>query len=270
MSGGYVRLPLVQRIAWALVIGAAAATLLLTGGLEALQTAAITTALPFSAIMLLICLSMIVALRGEGTGRTRPGAPAMITSPGQAEQTRPAWASTPADCYQGAIPRRVAAAQRPNDWRRQLNRIITVADRYAQGPSEKTASVRDRFLTYLEQTVLPAFEQLKSQLEANGRTATIERDATEAALTVWRGQQEEFRYGVRGRARTPMVFAFPDVSAEPPEPAIRAEVLINEAPRGEQDPANWDQADIARDFVVAYGKWMGWTLPASRAASTTP
>jgi choline/glycine/proline betaine transport protein len=263
-SGGYARPPMVQRVGWALMIGVAAATLLLTGGLEGLQTAAITTALPFSLIMLLICVSMIVALRGEGTGRTRQGAPAVIGTSAEADQTAPAWATTPSDAYPGAMPRRVAAAQRPDDWRRQLNRIITVADRYTRGSSEKTAAVRERFLSYLEQVVLPAFEQIQRQIEANGRSATIERDATEAAITVWRGEHEEFRYGVRGRARTPMVFAFPDLSAEPPEPAIRAEVLINEAPRGEHDPANWHQEDIARDFVVAYGKWMGWTLPAAR------
>ena len=42
-----------------------AVALLLTGGLTALQTAAITIALPFSVVMLLMCWSTIVAFRRE-------------------------------------------------------------------------------------------------------------------------------------------------------------------------------------------------------------
>jgi choline/glycine/proline betaine transport protein len=268
-SGGHARPPLPHRIGWALMIGAVGATLLLTGGLEALQTAAITTALPFSLIMLLICMGLVVALRGEGTGRTLEGEPATIGATSEPTQASPAWAMTPADRYGGSMPQRTAVANRPSDWRRQLKRIIATTERYATTPGDGAAQIQERFLEYLEQTVLPAFEQIQQTLQASGRTATIERDNTEATLTVWRGEQEEFNYAIRGRARTPMVFTFPDIRPEEPEPVIRAEVLINDAARGEHDPANWREEDIAQDFVLAYGKWMGWSLPATRAEKTT-
>ena len=45
-----------------------AAVLLLAGGLTALQTASITAALPFSVIMLFMCLGIVQGLRQEAVG----------------------------------------------------------------------------------------------------------------------------------------------------------------------------------------------------------
>jgi choline/glycine/proline betaine transport protein len=51
-AGGNTEPPKVQRIFWAVTEGAVAATLLVGGGLIALQTAAITTGLPFAVVLL--------------------------------------------------------------------------------------------------------------------------------------------------------------------------------------------------------------------------
>jgi len=81
-SGGELNPPVWQRVFWALLEGAIAGVLLLAGaravaargdaedldattGLEALQAAAITTALPFSIIMLVICWSLYRGLSGD-------------------------------------------------------------------------------------------------------------------------------------------------------------------------------------------------------------
>lgn len=53
------------RTFFALITAVLAVALLLTGGLRAIQTAAITIALPFSIVMLLMCWSTIVAFRRE-------------------------------------------------------------------------------------------------------------------------------------------------------------------------------------------------------------
>ena len=53
------------RVFFTLATAVLAVALLLAGGLSALQTAAITIALPFSIVMLLICWSTIVAFRRE-------------------------------------------------------------------------------------------------------------------------------------------------------------------------------------------------------------
>jgi choline/glycine/proline betaine transport protein len=64
-SGAAENPPVWQRIFWAICAGAIAAVLLMAGGLEALQTAAITSALPFVVIMVFICYGLFRALQME-------------------------------------------------------------------------------------------------------------------------------------------------------------------------------------------------------------
>jgi choline/glycine/proline betaine transport protein len=64
-SGGKHDVPRTQRIFWAVTEGLVAAILLWGGGLEALQTAAITTGLPFAAILLLMCYTVYLGLDRE-------------------------------------------------------------------------------------------------------------------------------------------------------------------------------------------------------------
>ena len=64
-SGGKHDVPKVQRVFWAVTEGAVAALLLIGGGLGALQTAAITTGLPFAAILCLMCYTVYLGLDNE-------------------------------------------------------------------------------------------------------------------------------------------------------------------------------------------------------------
>jgi choline/glycine/proline betaine transport protein len=64
-SGGKHDVPKVQRIFWAVTEGAVAAVLLIGGGLSALQTAAITTGLPFGVILVLMCYTVYLGLQNE-------------------------------------------------------------------------------------------------------------------------------------------------------------------------------------------------------------
>ena len=64
-SGGKHDVPRTQRIFWAVTEGAVAATLLVGGGLSALQTASITTGLPFAAILLLMVYTVYLGLDRE-------------------------------------------------------------------------------------------------------------------------------------------------------------------------------------------------------------
>ena len=70
-SGGNPDPPRIQRIFWALLEGAVAGVLLWAGGLAALQTAAIATGLPFAAVLVIMCISLLKALRTESRDRTR-------------------------------------------------------------------------------------------------------------------------------------------------------------------------------------------------------
>ncbi|MEF8790320.1 MAG: BCCT family transporter [Haloarculaceae archaeon] len=64
-SGGKHDVPKTQRIFWAITEGAVAALLLIGGGLGALQTAAITTGLPFAVILCLMCYTVYLGLDNE-------------------------------------------------------------------------------------------------------------------------------------------------------------------------------------------------------------
>lgn len=65
-SGGHEQSPIWQRVFWASMEGIVAAVLLLAGGLNALQTMTITSALPFAVIMLLAAAGLWRALIIEG------------------------------------------------------------------------------------------------------------------------------------------------------------------------------------------------------------
>ncbi|MGF1536928.1 MAG: BCCT family transporter [Elainellaceae cyanobacterium] len=64
-SGGKLDSPVPQRVFWAVTEGVVAAVLLLGGGLQALQTAAITTGLPFAVVLLVMCYSLYRGLSQE-------------------------------------------------------------------------------------------------------------------------------------------------------------------------------------------------------------
>jgi len=90
-SGGHPDPPIRQRLFWAILEGVVAATLLYTGyrtgnpsgGLIALQTAAITTALPFCIILVLMVYSIWRGLHQEHVSQRRPEftPPEMLAQP---------------------------------------------------------------------------------------------------------------------------------------------------------------------------------------------
>ncbi len=64
-AGGKLDAPVGQRIFWALMEGAVAATLLLGGGLTALQAGVQVTGLPFAFLLLIMCYSLWKGLKSE-------------------------------------------------------------------------------------------------------------------------------------------------------------------------------------------------------------
>ena len=66
-AGGNPDPPIPQRLFWAILEGVVAAALLLSGGLAALQSAVITTGLPFAIVLIILCFSLKKGLN-EYTG----------------------------------------------------------------------------------------------------------------------------------------------------------------------------------------------------------
>ncbi len=64
-SGGHPNPPIWSRVLWALLEGALAIALLTAGGLTALQAGSLITALPFSIVLILVCVSTLKAFGKE-------------------------------------------------------------------------------------------------------------------------------------------------------------------------------------------------------------
>ncbi|KFE36137.1 BCCT family transporter [Thioclava atlantica] len=64
-AGGKVDAPVPQRVFWATFEGAVAIVLLVGGGLSALQAMVISTGLPFTLVLLLMCWAIVKGLRAE-------------------------------------------------------------------------------------------------------------------------------------------------------------------------------------------------------------
>ncbi|SJL84667.1 BCCT family transporter [Vibrio palustris] len=67
-AGGKVDSPIPQRVFWASMEGAIAATMLWVGGkdaLQALQSGVVATALPFTFVLIIMCMSLLMGLKSE-------------------------------------------------------------------------------------------------------------------------------------------------------------------------------------------------------------
>jgi len=64
-AGGKMDAPVVQRVFWCTLEGLVAIALLLGGGLAALQGAAVSTGIPFTIVVLVMCYCLWLALRSE-------------------------------------------------------------------------------------------------------------------------------------------------------------------------------------------------------------
>lgn len=71
-SGGNPNPPVGTRLFWAITEGLVAASLLVAGGLGAMQAASIAAALPFTFVLILSCVSLVIALRREQDSGTKP------------------------------------------------------------------------------------------------------------------------------------------------------------------------------------------------------
>ncbi len=64
-AGGKMNAPVIQRVFWCTLEGLVAIALLLGGGLAALQGAAVSTGVPFTLVVLVMCYCLWLALRAE-------------------------------------------------------------------------------------------------------------------------------------------------------------------------------------------------------------
>lgn len=239
-SGGNQDPPIATRIFWAVLSGAVAAVLLLVGGLQALQTAAVTTALPFTIVMVLMCVSLVISLREErGIVRDRRTVRESLAPGAEAE----------------AVPVLPAAG---DDWRQRLGAMVgrRTAVQVAIPPGGGAA--RREVARFIAETVQPALRDVAVELERLGRRVEIESSAFSAGLTVLRDGQEEFSYTIRARAYHPLTLALPALEDDIDPWQRRVEVILRGGLHKQLPPDRTSREAITQDVVHEYGKWLGW------------
>jgi choline/glycine/proline betaine transport protein len=167
-SGAAQNPPVWQRIFWGLCTGAVAAALLVAGGLEALQTAAIASALPFAVVMIFICYGLLRALQTERGGAAIDLSPAAEPAP-----------------EKGA----------PRSWQQRLTSITRYHD-------------QAEIAGFLERVARPALDDVAAQMRRNGLSPEFRQDPEHLDLVVPHGDRGAFRYSIRVRAFRAPSFAF--------------------------------------------------------------
>ena len=188
-SGGAENPPVWQRIFWAVSEGAVAATLLVAGGLAALQTAAISSALPLIIVMFLVCYGLMKALHAEPSVRgVRPIATSSVPVAGGSK----AWQS----------------------------RLKAMLGRFKEGEAQAYLETTAR------QAMEEVLAQLTTQ---NILHAGIEAEENLIRLTAGQGEEFDFLYEIKLREYSLPSVAFPELPTKKSERNYwRAEVTLLE------------------------------------------
>ncbi|SDB59308.1 choline/glycine/proline betaine transport protein [Desulfonatronum thiosulfatophilum] len=214
-SGGEEDAPVWQRIFWALSEGLVAAALLLAGGLGALQTASIAGALPFTAIMLLMCWGLLRALRLEGAKRTSLRSAVLMPQVGG----------------------------KPISWQKRLAALL-------HNPTKN--EVLEFIHNTAKPALLEVADEF---LRRNITVRAEEGEDGRVWLEVLHGAEIDFFYSVRPRIYSPPAFAMRDTRKRRDEQLrfYRAEVHLSEGGQ-DYDLMGWTKDQIITDVVDQYEK----------------
>ncbi|MCC2616370.1 choline BCCT transporter BetT [Aestuariibacter halophilus] len=214
-SNGNNNTPLWQRIYWASSVGLVAAILLLAGGLNALQTMTIASALPFAIVLLLALFGLFKALRVEAYKRE-----SLAFS-----------------------PLSITGGQHQESWKERLHTIVDY-------PSLQTVSrfinttVKNSCLSFAEELQGHHFECTVSEVE-NGILLTVshgDQPHFEYAVYCVVHQQPEFAHGDQ-----------PTLDSADDQTYYRAEVHLSEGGQN-YDIMGWSKTAVINDIVDQYHK----------------
>jgi len=216
-AGGALHTPVWQRVFWASIEGVVASALLLAGGLSALQTMTIASALPFAIIMMIAALGMWRALVIEGHHET-------------SLQSH----------MQGS---RLASNAGPGLWKKRLAGMVSF-------PS------RDDVDGFMNTTVLKAMRRVQRELSGQEWAAEVHTDEAHSRLylEVIKDDQVDFIYEIRAVGYAMPAFALTE-SPETDEQYYRAEVFLRRGGQ-HYDIYGYDQADIISDILDQFEKYL--------------
>ena len=211
-SGGAENPPVWQRIFWAVSEGAVAATLLVAGGLAALQTAAISSALPLIIVMFLVCYGLMKALHAEPSVRgVRPIATSSVPVAGGSK----AWQS----------------------------RLKAMLGRFKEGEAQAYLETTAR------QAMEEVLAHLTTQ---NILHAGIEAEENLIRLTAGQGEEFDFLYEIKLREYSLPSVAFPELPTKKSERNYwRAEVTLLEGSQ-QYDVAGYSKEELMSDILTQF------------------
>ncbi|MFG3452337.1 BCCT family transporter [Stutzerimonas stutzeri] len=216
-AGGALRTPVWQRVFWASIEGVVASALLLAGGLSALQTMTIASALPFAIIMMIAALGMWRALVIEGHHET-------------SLQSH----------MQGS---RLASNAGPGLWKKRLAGMVSFP-------------TRENVDSFMSSTVLKAMRRVQRELSGQEWSAEVHTDEAHSRLylEVIKDDQVDFIYEIRAVGYAMPAFALSE-GPEADEQYYRAEVFLRRGGQ-HYDIYGYDQADIISDILDQFEKYL--------------
>ena len=215
-ADGTENTPIWQRIFWAGLMGVVAITLLLAGGMSALQTVTIASALPFSIILLVSIYGLFKALRVDAYKRD--------------SQQMTTIAPT--------------ASRNPISWQQRLRKIAWYP---------KRSNVR-RFMTEVIQPAMEMVKAELAKQGTVSSTNDSEDDRIRFEVNM--GEDLNFVYEVRLRSYLQPAFALAGLKDEERDEEYkyyRAEVYLKEGGQ-DYDVMSWTQEQIIHDILDQYEK----------------
>lgn len=205
--------PLWQRIYWGSITGVIAIVLLLNGGLGTLQAASTMTALPFSLVILVSIYGLLKALRMDFGKIDIRSKANMYVQPSTRDS---------------------------GGWQKRL-RNVTIYPR------------RDNVVKFMGLVVMPAFEEVKAELEKQGLTVVINTEEDDdIRLEVDHGDNANFVYRVKAKHYLKPSFTLLDEeSAQEDQKYFRAEVYLDDGSKG-YDIMGYTKENIMNDIVDQY------------------
>jgi choline/glycine/proline betaine transport protein len=216
-SGGAANTPVWQRIFWASLEGTIAAVLLLAGGLSALQTMTIASALPFSIVMLIAAVGMWRALVIE---RHR-------------ERSLKAHVQT---------NRRMTASQ----WKHRLAAMIEYPTR-----EEVATFIEHTVMNSMKDVAAELTER------GWDTAVAFDAEPLRAHLRVHRQHHVDFVYDIRLKEHPLPGFVYGELKREPdaPETYFRAEVFLRRGGRA-YNVYGYDEGDLIEDILDQFGNYL--------------
>ncbi|GAA4652271.1 choline BCCT transporter BetT [Kistimonas scapharcae] len=187
-SGGESRTPVWQRVFWACLVGIVAIVLLMAGGLGALQTATIASALPFAMILLMASYGLLKALAVDATKKD--------------------------SLAQATLTPKVG--RNPIPWQHRLNNMVHFPRRF-----DVNRFLKEVVLPAMESV---SVELQKQGVESN---IVFDEEKSMPSFKVFHGEEHDFLYQVYPRAYLQPSFMMDDEDDDERK-YFRAEVFLRE------------------------------------------